>query len=618
MTAGDPPADCERTLALLELALETAGMNAALVDTDLRHRWVHNDAPEPPESEIIGQTDTDLYDAGVADETTALKRDAIDRESRVEREFTLVKPTGQNRYRAAAEPTYDDDGAVDGARFVAVDVTESFRFLRRTTDAVFTVDDDWTVTFWDQRMAERTGIDPRAVVGRNLWSVFGDDIPPSLAEAYREVLATGDPIVQEHYFPAPMDYWVEVRAFADDDGLSVYSREVTDRKTRDQRLRETLERLRDVVDAASETAAAESAVELADDVLSLPLAGVHFASADGQRLDPVATTDRVGDVLDGAPTYHRADADDGVAALVWEVFDEDETVVVDDVEPSDRLQLSDTPARSTIVHPLGEYGVFITSATTPETVSETDRLLSGIVATTLASVLDRRSYERRLEGQRDNLRLLNEMLRHDVRNDLQLVLAYADALRDHVDEDAEWYLDTIREAGEHAVDLTTTAREMADVMLAAEEARARIDLQPVLLGEVETVRSTYPEATFVVEGSIPDVTVVADGMLDSVFRNLLKNAVQHNDADDPHVWVSVEADAETVTVRVADDGPGVPDAHKAAVFGKGEKGLGSEGTGLGLFLVDTLVDRYGGTVRIEDAETGGAAFVVELQRVVAD
>jgi signal transduction histidine kinase len=67
-----------------------------------------------------------------------------------------------------------------------------------------------------------------------------------------------------------------------------------------------------------------------------------------------------------------------------------------------------------------------------------------------------------------------------------------------------------------------------------------------------------------------------------------------------------------VTVRIADNGPGVPDERKESVFGKGEKGLESDGTGIGTYLVKTLVSRYSGTVWVEDNEPGGAVFVVTL------
>jgi signal transduction histidine kinase len=80
----------------------------------------------------------------------------------------------------------------------------------------------------------------------------------------------------------------------------------------------------------------------------------------------------------------------------------------------------------------------------------------------------------------------------------------------------------------------------------------------------------------------------------------LKNAIQHNDKAVPEVNVLTTDRDDTVVVRVADNGPGVPDDQKDAIFGKGEKGLDSQGTGIGLYLVKTLVESYDGDIWVED------------------
>ncbi|VTT88229.1 Signal-transducing histidine kinase-like [Halorubrum sp. DM2] len=222
--------------------------------------------------------------------------------------------------------------------------------------------------------------------------------------------------------------------------------------------------------------------------------------------------------------------------------------------------------------------------------------------------------EERLKRQRDDLRLLNQVMRHDIRNDLQLVGAYAELLDDHVDEEGKEYLEVIKRNTQSAVSLTTTVRDLAEVMLRDDAEPSGVSLDHVLSQQVEEVRSAYSEAVFTVEGSFPAAEVVGDEMLSSVFRNLLRNAVQHNDETPPTVTVSATAEkADGVAeVRIADNGPGIPEDQRDEVFGKGEKGLDSPGAGIGLYLVRSLVEIYDGDVWIEDNEPKGTVFVVRL------
>lgn len=231
----------------------------------------------------------------------------------------------------------------------------------------------------------------------------------------------------------------------------------------------------------------------------------------------------------------------------------------------------------------------------------------------LRDVTERKEYERELEEQRDNLEILNRVLRHDVRNDLQVVTAYAGLLREtHETEDAKDYITTIAESAEHAVELTETTREIADVLLSESADTQRIDLKTTLETEVSEVRSSYPGSTITYGTSIPSVRITATEMLSSVFSNLLKNAIQHNDKDIAEVTVSADEQDDTVTVRIADNGPGIPDDHKESIFGKGKKGLESAGMGIGLYLVDTLLSSYNGDIWVEDNDPDGSVFVVEL------
>jgi signal transduction histidine kinase len=252
----------------------------------------------------------------------------------------------------------------------------------------------------------------------------------------------------------------------------------------------------------------------------------------------------------------------------------------------------------------------------------TTPLMSGEVATgellVVSDVTESERYRTELEAKTEQLEALNRVVRHDIRNDMAVVLGWAETLHDHVDEDGTEALERVIRKANHVVELTDISRDFVDTMTGEGD----LELQSVALREhleleLEAVRDSYPHADVRVVDGIPSVSVRANGMLSSVFRNLLNNAVQHSDEEAPTVTVDADVREETVRVRVADDGPGIPDDRKELVFGKGERGLDSEGTGVGLYLVQTLLEQFGGDVWVEDNEPTGAVFVVELRRADA-
>lgn len=217
----------------------------------------------------------------------------------------------------------------------------------------------------------------------------------------------------------------------------------------------------------------------------------------------------------------------------------------------------------------------------------------------------------RASRQRDTLLFVNQLLRHNVLNGMQVILAYADQIEDAVDdEQIEEDLATITDRGETIVELVDNVRTLMK-SVAGETSIHPVDLRSLLVEEVSTARATYPEAAFDLE--VPaEVDVMADDLLDAVVENLLANAVEHNDRAKPHVEVAVETTGDRAVMSVADDGPGIPDERKERFFEAGEQGSESVGRGLGLYLVDTLVDQYDGEVVVEDNDPRGPVFRVAL------
>ncbi len=81
------------------------------------------------------------------------------------------------------------------------------------------------------------------------------------------------------------------------------------------------------------------------------------------------------------------------------------------------------------------------------------------VAASLRDITDYKEYEKQIENKNRQLTVLNRITRHDIRNDMNLILGWGDILRDHVDKEGEECLRKILNAARHTVDLTKNARD---------------------------------------------------------------------------------------------------------------------------------------------------------------
>lgn len=208
---------------------------------------------------------------------------------------------------------------------------------------------------------------------------------------------------------------------------------------------------------------------------------------------------------------------------------------------------------------------------------------------------------------RDSFSFLNSLLRHNVYNAAQVIDSYATGIvegrRGAVPtEDAR----RIRTQSEQVSELVENAQVLVDRADSETSAEA-VDFSRLVARQLETVADAYDDA--VIEGELePDVGVRGDEILSVVVDTLVDNAVEHNDRIRPEVRVSLETRADVAVFRVADNGPGIMDRYKDRVF----EPDGGRGHGLGLYLVDSLVTDYGGSVSLEDNEPRGTVVTVEL------
>ena len=230
------------------------------------------------------------------------------------------------------------------------------------------------------------------------------------------------------------------------------------------------------------------------------------------------------------------------------------------------------------------------------------------VVITATDVTENHRYEQRLQ-------VLNRVLRHDLKNDTNVIGGYADLLRDHVDEEGDGYLDVIDRKVETLTHLSDQAREI-DVALHSEGGQTTIDLSRLVERLCASLESSFPHAS--VTASTPDAAAAyADELLESAVRNVLENAVVHNDRESPTVEATVTAAEGGYRIAVADDGPGIPPIERTVFSEERETPL-EHASGLGLWLVHWIVTESGGELDIDTREPTGTVVTMWLPAADAE
>jgi len=230
------------------------------------------------------------------------------------------------------------------------------------------------------------------------------------------------------------------------------------------------------------------------------------------------------------------------------------------------------------------------------------------------------SERKRTERMRQDL---VAMLSHDLKNPLTAVTGFTEILRELPADDPQRdeFLARI-EANAHSA--LTLAMNFVDASR-IESGSLEPHPEPVFLNEIveqvlrhqesrARVKSIQLEARL--DGSRP-IALLDRRLIDRVVANLVNNAIKFSPAKSEVLVETAMRDGH-VQLRVKDRGPGIPVEQRAKLFQRFSE-LGSDrpdSTGLGLFIVKTLVDAQGGTVVAEFPPEGGAVF--ELSFPVAD
>jgi len=214
--------------------------------------------------------------------------------------------------------------------------------------------------------------------------------------------------------------------------------------------------------------------------------------------------------------------------------------------------------------------------------------------------------QRKQEEQKRELEIFSSLMRHDLRNDLGVIVGNLELSRmlleeengeiielmDSCDAVIERMMKLLRAFGQSAENPETNpATLLKDIAALAEktESKLKVDVQ--------------------VKKNAENLEISSSRLLPMVFDNIFRNAATHA-GDHPTVKTKMSRVDDYVEVSISDNGPGISEVVKDRLF---QKGASTKGGGLGLYLSREIVKAMAGSIELAEPKRGeGATFVIRL------
>lgn len=474
------------------------------------------------------------------------------------------------------------------------------RVLESITDLFYQLDREWRFTNVNRQTEVRLGMPRDQMIGRVFWEVFPHAVDSMLYERFHQAMETMEPAHFEVPSRIVPGAWFEAHAYPSRSGLTVYLREITERK----RAERTSRLLASIVESSD------------DAIISKDLNGI------------VSSWNRGAERVFG----YKADEVLGKSIMVLipdELYDEEQAILdrirsgrsVDHYETVRRRKDGTLIDISLTISPIrDESGKVVGASKIARDITEEKRAFEE-----KGRLLEREQIARE-EAETAN-RLKDEFLAtlsHELRNPLNVVIGYSEILRRSDDVNSQFVNRAAEVIRRNALAQSQLVSDLLDLSR-LQMGKLAINQQPVslltiLTDALETVKAEVDAKQITLKLNASQDPFMVDGdpvRLGQIAWNLLNNAVKFTGPGGV-ITISLEHQGTGAQFVVEDTGQGIAPEFLPCVFEIFRQGDASSsrrqgGLGIGLALVKQLAELHGGMVRAESEGVGhGAKFSVWL------
>lgn len=481
---------------------------------------------------------------------------------------------------------------------------EKNKILESIGDAFFAVDNNWVVTYWNHIAEKVLFRKKEEVLGKKLWEEFKDAVDSAFYTNYHKARETMEVITFEEYYPA-LSVWFEVTVYPNENGLSVYFKDVSLRKETDLKILEANERFEKVAEAT------------ADAIWDWDIENNRFYR--GKGFENIFGPDYLKEMKQQdfwKESFHIEDLP-GLIASIDEAIKNPGVV---NWEKEYRIIHSEGKTKTVL-----DKGVIIRNENGKAT-----RMVGAVTDITF-----RKDHERVLEilnaDLKKNIRelqLANEELEqfafiasHDLQEPLRMVSSFMDQLKkkysDQLDEKANQYI-------HFAIDGAKRMKKIIlDLLEYSRAGRSEKKAEPIDLNEIvndyKTLRRKVIEEKSVefIAVNLPTVNVQLSPLVQTM-HCILDNAIKYTKTGvAPRIEIRTQEEEDYWKISVSDNGIGIDNQFLDkifVIFQRLHDREEYEGTGIGLAIVKKHVESWGGMVEVESEPGKGSTFSFTIKK----
>lgn len=465
----------------------------------------------------------------------------------------------------------------EAARDRALGVLESI------TDGFFTLDKNWCFTYVNPTGEILLGAKQEELLGKSHWDLYPTMKGTMGEREYRRAVREGVAVEFETFY-VPWQKWFAVKAYPTEaGGISVYFRDITNRKKDEEALRETQERFRQLADNISQFA------WMADEQGSVFWFNQRWYDYTGTTFEKVAGWKW--------RKVHHPDHVERVVERMKRCFDTGE--IWEDTFPLRGKH--------------GEWRWFLSRARPIR--HESGRIVRWFGTNT--DINEQLETERELRRANQDLEQFAFSASHDLQEPLRNVALYSELLQKRygpkLDAQADQFLGYVMEGAHRMSSLVSDLLAYVQAAVLDHEPLAPVNAETVFEQVVASLASAIRKSHAQVTRDLLPAVAMKEVHLQQLLQNLIGNALKYRkDEERPCVHVSAQLVENFYEFAVQDNGIGIAPQFHDKVFGIFKRLHGKNGkypgTGIGLAICQRIVERYGGRIWLESQAGEGATF----------